>query len=104
MPFYEESLFKSTENDDDQSELQNTDEVTSASDTEGNLEITPGLGSLNGLASVGSEDDQSKKKIERLKHFLAAWSKSKELTVLQEITSHSATIYRETLIKTLLIK
>ena len=70
--------------------------MNSAPDTEENLEITPGLGSLNGLKSVGSEDDQSKE-IKHLKDILVAGSKNKELTVLQEITPHSATIYRENL-------
>ena len=79
LPFYEDSVLESTENDD-QSDLQNTDEVNSALDTEENLEITPGLGSLNGWKSVGSKDDQSKE-IERLKDILVAGSKNKELTV-----------------------
>ena len=58
LSFYEDSVLESTENDD-YSDLQNTDEVNSAPDTEENLEITPGLGSLNCLKSIGSEDDQS---------------------------------------------
>ena len=70
--------------------------MTSAPDTEENLEITLGLGSPNCLTSVGSEGDQSKE-IERLKNILAAGSKNKELMALQEITPHSATIYRENL-------
>ena len=70
--------------------------MTTAPDTEENLEITPGLGSLNGLTSVGSEDDQSKE-IQPLKNTLAAGSKNKELMVLQEKTPHSATIYGENL-------